>query len=52
MQYFDFVMSEEYGLRIKKLMDAKGQGRKVIGSYCVIVPEDPKMDVNALCMIK
>jgi benzoyl-CoA reductase/2-hydroxyglutaryl-CoA dehydratase subunit BcrC/BadD/HgdB len=40
MGYFDFVMSEVHGLRIKELIDAKKQGRKVIGSYCVFVPEE------------
>jgi hypothetical protein len=37
MKYFDFVMSEVHGLRIKELVDAKKQGKKVIGSYCVFV---------------
>jgi len=36
MKYFDFVMSEIHGLRIKELVDAKAEGRKVIGSYCVL----------------
>ncbi len=40
MEYFDFVMSEVHGLRIKELMDAKAKGRKVIGSFCVFVPEE------------
>jgi benzoyl-CoA reductase/2-hydroxyglutaryl-CoA dehydratase subunit BcrC/BadD/HgdB len=40
MKYFDFVMSEVHGLRIKELMDAKAAGRKVIGSYCTYVPEE------------
>ncbi len=40
MKYFDFVMSEVHGLRIKELMDAKAAGRTVIGSYCVFVPEE------------
>jgi benzoyl-CoA reductase/2-hydroxyglutaryl-CoA dehydratase subunit BcrC/BadD/HgdB len=40
MKYFDFVMSEVHGLRIKELMDEKAAGRKVIGSYCVFVPEE------------
>ncbi|HVN96610.1 MAG TPA: double-cubane-cluster-containing anaerobic reductase [Syntrophorhabdaceae bacterium] len=40
MKYFDFVMSEVHGLRIKELLDAKAQGRKIIGSYCVFVPEE------------
>jgi benzoyl-CoA reductase/2-hydroxyglutaryl-CoA dehydratase subunit BcrC/BadD/HgdB len=40
MKYFDFVMSEVHGLRIKELMDEKAAGLKVIGSYCVFVPEE------------
>ena len=40
MQYFDFVMSEVHGLRIKELMDAKAAGRLVVGSFCVFVPEE------------
>jgi len=40
MGYFDFVMSEVHGLRIKELMDEKARGRKVIGSFCVFVPEE------------
>jgi len=40
MQYFDFVMSEVHGLRIKELLEEKKTGRKIIGSYCVFVPEE------------
>ncbi len=40
MGYFDFVMSEIHGLRVKELMDAKAEGRIVVGSYCVFVPEE------------
>ena len=40
MGYFDFVLSEVHGLRIKELMDEKAAGRKVIGSFCVFVPEE------------
>jgi len=40
MRYFDFVMSEVHGLRIKELLDEKAAGRKVIGSFCVFVPEE------------
>ena len=40
MEYFDFVMSEVHGLRIKELLDEKAAGRKVIGSFCVFVPEE------------
>jgi benzoyl-CoA reductase/2-hydroxyglutaryl-CoA dehydratase subunit BcrC/BadD/HgdB len=40
MDYFNFVMSEVHGLRIKELLDGKKEGRKVIGCYCVFVPEE------------
>ncbi len=40
MKYFDFVMSEVHGFRIKELLEAKAEGRKVIGSYCTFVPEE------------
>ncbi len=48
MGYFDFVMSEVHGLRIKELLDAKKQGRKVIGSYCVFVPEELILAVDGV----
>lgn len=47
MSYFDFVMSEVHGLRIKELLDEKGEGRKIIGSYCVFVPEEIALAANA-----
>ena len=40
MGYFDFVMSEVHGLRIKELLDEKEAGRKIIGAFCVFVPEE------------
>lgn len=40
MEYLDFVLSEIHGLRIKELQEAKAEGRKVIGTFCVFVPEE------------
>lgn len=48
MKYFDFVMSEVHGLRIKELMDAKAAGRKVFGSFCVFVPEELVLAVDGI----
>ena len=48
MKYFDFVMSEVHGLRIKELMDAKKGGRKVFGSFCVFVPEELVLAVDGI----
>lgn len=47
MGYFDFVMSEVHGLRIKELLDEKTAGRKIVGSYCVFVPEEIVLAANA-----
>jgi len=47
MGYFDFVMSEVHGLRIKELLDEKASGRKIIGAYCVFVPEEIVLAANA-----
>ncbi len=47
MGYFDFVMGEVHGLRIKELLDEKDSGRKVIGAYCVFVPEEIVLAADA-----
>lgn len=47
MGYIDFVMSEVHGLRIKELLDEKKAGRKIIGSYCIFVPEEIVLAANA-----
>lgn len=48
MEYLDFVLSEIHGLRIKELQEAKAQGRKVIGSFCVFVPEEITLAADAV----
>jgi benzoyl-CoA reductase/2-hydroxyglutaryl-CoA dehydratase subunit BcrC/BadD/HgdB len=50
MEYFDFVMSEVHGLRIRELMDAKAEGRKVVGAFCTFLPEELVLAVDALCV--
>ena len=40
MEYFDFVVSEVHGQRIQELQDHKAAGGKVIGAFCVYVPEE------------
>lgn len=48
MAYFDFVMSEVHGLRIKEIVDARKEGRKVIGTYCTFVPEELVLAVDGI----
>ena len=48
MEYLDFVLSEVHGLRIKEIQDAKDQGKKVIGTFCVFVPEEIVLAADAI----
>lgn len=48
MEYLDFVLSEVHGLRIKELQDAKQAGRKIIGTFCIFVPEEITLAADAI----
>jgi benzoyl-CoA reductase/2-hydroxyglutaryl-CoA dehydratase subunit BcrC/BadD/HgdB len=50
MKYFDFVISEVHGLRIEEIVEAKKLGRKVIGTFCVYVPEELILAVDGVCI--
>jgi benzoyl-CoA reductase/2-hydroxyglutaryl-CoA dehydratase subunit BcrC/BadD/HgdB len=50
MGYLDFVMSEVHGLRIKELDDFRKQGGKVVGTYCLYVPEEIVRAAGAWCV--
>ncbi len=47
MDYFDFVVSEIHGLRIKELCDQRAAGNKVVGAFCVYAPEELAYAANA-----
>jgi len=47
-EYLDFVLSEVHGLRIQELVQAKEQGKKVIGTFCVFVPEEIVWAANGI----
>ncbi|MGE4292112.1 MAG: double-cubane-cluster-containing anaerobic reductase [Desulfovibrio sp.] len=47
-EYLDFVLSEVHGLRIQEIQEAKTQGRKVIGTFCVFVPEEITLAADAV----
>jgi len=50
MGYLDFVMSEVHGLRIKELDDFRKSGGKVVGTYCLYVPEEIVRAAGAWCV--
>lgn len=50
MGYLDFVISEIHGLRVEELLAAKAEGRKVIGTFCLYVPEEIVIAADAVCV--
>lgn len=40
MNYFNFVISEIHGLRVQELAEHRAKGGKVLGSFCVFVPDE------------
>lgn len=48
MAYFDYVISEIHGLRIRELLDAKAAGQPVIGTFCLYVPEELILAVDGI----
>lgn len=50
MDYFDFVVNEIHGLRIQELQQHKQQGGKVIGTFCVFVPEEIVRSAGGICI--
>jgi len=50
MGYFNFVMSEVHGLRIRELMDHKAQGGFVVGTFCTFVPEELVLAAGGICV--
>ena len=47
-EYLDFVLSEVHGLRIKEIQDAKAAGKKIVGTFCVFVPEELTLAAGAV----
>jgi benzoyl-CoA reductase/2-hydroxyglutaryl-CoA dehydratase subunit BcrC/BadD/HgdB len=40
MDYFNMVFAEVHGLRIRELLDHRAAGGKIIGTFCIYVPEE------------
>jgi len=50
MEYFNFVFSEVHGLRIQELQEHRAAGGKVIGAFCVFVPEEIIRAAGGICV--
>ncbi|NLC56947.1 MAG: 2-hydroxyacyl-CoA dehydratase [Armatimonadetes bacterium] len=50
MDYFDFVISEIHGLRIRELAEARKEGRMVVGTFCLYVPEELVLALDGIAV--
>ncbi|MBU1232544.1 MAG: 2-hydroxyacyl-CoA dehydratase family protein [Proteobacteria bacterium] len=50
MAYFDNMIAELHGSRIKELLAAKEEGRPVIGTFCVYIPEEIVLAAGGVCV--
>jgi len=50
MAYFDETVAEIHGGRIKELLGAKAEGRPVIGTFCVYIPEEVVVAAGGVCV--
>lgn len=48
MNYFNYVVAEVHGARIQELEDQKKNGRKIVGTFCVFVPDEVILAANAV----
>ena len=40
MGFYDFVVSEIHGIRPSEMIAAQKEGKKVVGTFCVYVPDE------------
>lgn len=48
MNYFNYVVAEVHGARIQELEEHKKNGRKIVGTFCVFVPDEVILAANAI----
>lgn len=50
MAYFDNMVAEIHGGRVLELMAAKKEGRPVVGTFCVYIPEEVVVAAGGICV--
>jgi len=50
MAYFDTMIAELFGARIKELVAAKEAGHPVVGTFCVYIPEEIVVAAGGICV--
>ncbi len=50
MAYFDEVVADIHGARVKELLEVKKAGKPVVGTFCVFVPEELVWASGGVCV--
>lgn len=50
MQYFDFVVSELHGQRVVEIVKEKINGKPIVGTFCIYVPEELILAVDGIAI--
>ncbi len=50
MAYFDDMISEIFGRRIEEMLEVKKEGRPVVGTFCVYIPEEVVVAAGGVCV--
>lgn len=50
MAYFDELIAEIFGGRIKEMLTVKREGRPVVGTFCVYIPEEIVVAAGGVCV--
>ncbi len=50
MAYFDELIAEIFGGRIQEMLQVKKEGRPVVGTFCVYIPEEIVVAAGGVCV--
>lgn len=50
MAYFDHMVSEIFGGRIKEMLEVKKTGKPIVGTFCVYIPEEIVVAAGGICV--
>lgn len=50
MGYWDFVVGDIHGIRVSEVVKAREEGRLVIGTFCLYVPDEIIVALDGICI--
>ncbi len=48
MGFFEFVVGDIHGIRVRELVQAKADGKMIVGSFCLYVPDEIILALNGV----